>query len=234
MRSTIQVISILLMGLASLQGSVPNAAVRTPFQEFYRIYVSHNKADFLRMSITLTTRDSVSRNLVSNANFELKASRGRYAYTYDSMQIVQGFLMNLNIDQRAKVIGLAPPDKFKGFFPVPLMENDFRNNALASSSIVQQSSSLWTLKFVFKPGGYYSIYEVNYDPVSLMVGSQKITYRDEGGTVIETVITSWGHNSNPFDTQVFDEYVFVQNAAETYIPMPAYSTYRIVDGMLKD
>jgi hypothetical protein len=234
MRNTILIISFLLMGLASLQGSVPNSTVRSPFQEFYRIYVSHSKADFLKMSITMTTRDSVSRALISNANYELKASRGRYAFTYDSLQVIQGFLMNLNIDQRAKVIGLTPPDKFKGFFTVPLMENDFRNNALASSSLVQQSSSLWTIKFVFKPGGYYSIYEVNYDPVSLMVGSQKITYRDEAGAVIETVITSWGHSNIPFDTQIFDEYVFVQNAAESYAPMPTYSTYRIVDGTLKD
>lgn len=234
MRNNILIISILLMGLVSLQGSVPNAAIRSPFQEFYRIYVSHSKVDFLKMSITMTTRDSVSRDLINIASFELKASRGRYTFTYDSLQVVQGFLMNLNIDQRAKVIGLAPPDKFKGFFTVPLIENDFRNNALASSSLVQQSSSLWTIKFVFKPGGYYSIYEVSYDPVSLVVGSQKITYRDEGGAIIETVITSWGHSNIPFDTQIFDEYVFVKNVAETYAPMPAYSTYRIVDGTLKD
>lgn len=234
MRNNILIASILLLGLATLQGSAPIMAIRTPFQEYYRIYISHSKADFLRMNITMTTRDSVSRDLISNANFELKASRGRYAYTYDSVQILQGFLMNINVDQRAKVIGLSSPDKFKAFFPVPLMENDFRNNALASSSLVQNSTSSWTIKFVFKPGGYYSIYEVTYDPASLVIGSQKFTYRDEGGAIIETVITSWGHNINPFDTQVFDEYVFVKNMADTYAPMPAYSTYRIVDGTLKD
>lgn len=233
MRNTRIIVSILFIGLVNLKGTIP-ASVRTPFQEFYRIYISQSKADFLRMNLTVTTRDSVSRDLISNANFELKSSRGRYAYTYDSVQTVQGFLMNVNVDQRAKVIGLSPTDKFKVFFPVPLMENDFRNNALSSTSLVQHSSSLWTIRFVFKPGGYYSIYEVNYDPVSLAVGSQKITYRDDAGAIIETVITSWGHNYNPFDTQIFDEYVFVQNAAETYIPMPAYSTYRVIDGSLKD
>jgi hypothetical protein len=225
---------LFLTAAAGTQARGQASQTLSAFQEYYRIYYSYNKAEYLRCNVTSLTRDSVTWQQYYQWTFPFISSNGRYTCTYDSVRLVQGYSFNLALDMRLQVLGMSKPDRMNVLFPINLLDNAFRRESLALSYIIKTSQSSWMLRFIFKPGEYYSFYEVIYDPVTLLMTQQKLFYKADDGRTTELLITTSGYNRASFSTGIFDEFLYVKQTDTGYVAMPAYSNYRILDGTIKE
>jgi hypothetical protein len=206
-------------------------------KESFRISAYFKSADYLSYETRFTFADSANpSNIIEQYTRNEKMSNGRYWYSGDSSENLQGFRYSVKVNLREKLIAVANPDRDLPVLQIPLLNKDFRKANMDTSYVVNLNDSSRVLKIFFKPESPYASYELTYDKRKALIRNIKYFLRNDymgnnaDGTRLTTMVNIQfiNYRFDPFDQEIFNEDKFILRQDAQFNVQPAYVNYRLL------
>jgi hypothetical protein len=150
-------------------GQTP-VAVGNEFQELVRIGYVYENAPNLSFNLRFTYADSLTwQTLTDSMHASCKLSYGRSFMSNNDMEILKGSEYYVFVDKEDSLIMAAPRRMDESIFQMPLLDSVFLKAHVSSVSIHELNDTAWKFRVIFNPDSYYSLYEMVYNPKTMLI-----------------------------------------------------------------
>lgn len=164
----------------------------------------------------------------SNISFFLMS--GKMFMTNDEVEALSGDEHYIYVDKKDSVISINNRLP-QTIIQLPLMDSLFRSAHVLKMKVVDFSDSSRIIKVIFQPGSWYRKYEIEYNPMTMVVN--KVRYYTKGtgdgedDKLARVTIIADGYTYDIPDPSVFNEARYIYKLNDKIYLQPAWQQFQL-------